>query len=107
MERKTKGFEEVQANGLVLLEAPVGLLNSFRDRFGELLEFDKKGLVLAPLNTDPGAGRGFPNGFVEPLLGVWVEMRLSMFTKCLVLLSRIVPILELGCSVADELTIGT
>lgn len=69
MERKTKGFEEVQANGLVLLEAPVGLLNSFRDRLGELLEFDKKGLVLAPLNTDPGAGRGFPNGFVEPLGG--------------------------------------
>ena len=53
----------------MLLDAPAGLLSSLRERFGELLELVRKGLVLAPLNTDPGAGRGFPNGFVEPLRG--------------------------------------
>ena len=53
----------------MLLEAPAGLLSSLRERFGELLELVRKGLVLAPLKTDPGAGRGFPNGFVEPLRG--------------------------------------
>lgn len=73
-----------------------GLRSSFSDKLGELLTLDRKGLVLSPLNTEPGAGRGFPNGLVDPLLGVCVEIKLSMLTRCLVRLSRIVPIFEEG-----------
>jgi len=83
-----------------------GLLSSLSDKLGELLTFARKGLVLSPLNTDPGEGRGVPNGLVCPLFGVCVEMRLSILTRCLVRLSSIVPILELGCKVV-ELLMGT
>ena len=44
-----------------------GPLSSLSDKLGEVLAFVRKGFVLSPLNTDPGAGRGFPNGFVDPL----------------------------------------
>ena len=44
-----------------------GLLSSLSDKLGELFTFARKGLVLSPLNTDPGDGRGVPNGLVCPL----------------------------------------
>lgn len=53
-------------------------------------------MLLSPLKTEPGAGPGVPNGLVEPLFGVWVEIRLSILTRCFVRLSKIVPILEVG-----------
>ena len=56
---------------MVLAVVPVGggLLSSLSDKLGELLTFARKGLVLSPLNTDPGEGRGVPNGLVCPLRG--------------------------------------